>query len=215
LNVAAESAVLWLAITRRFSRRLVMLPVFAGFCLLFDLGTLILGCTLNIDAANGQLWYSHAYWLFYWAGQFGAAVVVLLLALQIVTVVLPPWDRLIAILVIVLCLALAVVYYKLLPIAHPRDVLTLLVWASGITILALPIIALVHPSEWPKGVPLVVAGMVLSLILQAGCAVAGSLLKTMVGFVNVGVPLAALVGMGCFLAALLRIETVSQPEPAS
>jgi hypothetical protein len=216
LNVAAESAVLWLSLSRRFSRRLVMLPVFAGFCLLFDLAGTALALTLPVEAiASGHLWYSYTYWLFYWCGQFGAAVVVLLLALQIVTVVLPPWDRLIALLVIILCLALAVAYYKLLPVAHPRDVLTLIVWANGITVLALPIIWLVKPSEWPKGVPLVVAGMVLSLALQAGFAISAAVVKTMVQFVNVWNPLAALVGMGFFLAALLRTETISNAEPAS
>lgn len=212
LNLAAESAVLWLAISRRFFRRLVMLPIFAGFCLAFDIGTLILGCTLTADAANGSMWYSHAYWLFYWAGQFGASAVLLLLALQVVTVILPPWDRLISILVIVLCLALAVAYLKLLPIEHPRDVLTLLTWASAITILALPIIGVVHSDEWPKGIPLVVAGMVLSLVIQVACAVTAAILKTMVGFVSLGVPLAALVGMGFFLAALIRMPEVARDQ---
>jgi len=211
LNVAAESAVFWLAISRRFSRRLVMLPIFAGFCLLFDVAGTVLALTVSVDAiGSAHLWYSHAYWLFYWAGQCGGAVVLLLLALQVVTVILPPWDRLIAILVILLCCGLAVVYYKLLPIAHPRDVLTLLTWASGITILALPIIAVVHPSDWPKGIPLVVSGMVLSLVLQIACAVTAAILKTMVGFVSVGVPLGALVGMGFFLAALIRIPAVAR-----
>jgi hypothetical protein len=211
LNLAAESAVLWLALSRRFSRRLVMLPIFAGSCLLFDVVGTVLALTIRVDAvASGHFWYSHTYWLFYWGGQCGAAIVVLLLALQIVTVVLPPWDRLIAMLVIVLCFSLAVAYYKLLPVAHPRDVLTLLVWAGGITILALPIIWVVHPSEWPRGIPLVVAGMVLSLVLQISFAVTATILKTMVQFVNTWNPLAALVGMGFFLAALIRIPPVAR-----
>lgn len=193
-----------------------MLPIFAGFCLLFDLAGTALALTIPVDAiASGHLWYSHTYWFFYWAGQCGAAIVVLLLALQVVTVVLPPWDRLIAMLVIVLCFGLAVVYYKLLPVTHPRDVLTLLVWASGITILSLPIIWVVHPSEWPNGVPLIVAGLVLSLVLQAGFAISAAMLKTMVQFVNTWNPLAALVGMGFFLAAILRAPHIATDQAAA
>src|SRR5260221_14777845 len=95
LNLIAEAAVFWLAVSRNFSRRLIMLAVFAGFCLLFAIVSIVLGFTANVDAANGSIWFSRSYWLFYWGGQIIAGVLVLMLALQIITAILPPWDRLI------------------------------------------------------------------------------------------------------------------------
>lgn len=207
LNLAAEFAVLWLAIQRKFFNKMVMLPVFAGFCVVFDLGTIIMGCTLHVDAVNGQMWFSHPYWLFYWAGQIIAAVIVLLLAVQVVIMILPPWDSLITLIGILAVLAVAIVYAKMLPVQGPHDVLKVLSLASAITILTLPIIWVVKSTDWPKGVSLIVAGLVLSLLLQVGCTITAAFLKTMAGFVSYGVPCAALVGMSFYLAALLKIDT--------
>jgi hypothetical protein len=206
LNLIAEGAVLWLAVSRRFSRRLIMLPVFAGFCLLFDIAATVLDFTVNVDAANGSMWFSRSYWIFYWGGQIIAAVLVLLLALQIITAILPPWDRLITLLALAAFISIAVIYCKLLPTSKASDVLTVVTLADLVTVLSLPIIWVVKPSEWPKEMKLIAAGLVVSLVLQAVCTAAGALLKTMVGIVNIGVPLSSLIGMGFFFTALRQTE---------
>ena len=133
LNLIAEAAVFWLAVSRRFSRRLIMLPVFAGFCLLADIGSIVLGVTTSVDAANGTLWVSRSYWLFFWGGQIIAGVLVLLLALQIITAILPPWDRLITLLGLVAFISLAVIYYKLLPSTKVSTVLAVVTLADVVT----------------------------------------------------------------------------------
>src|SRR4029077_1220055 len=200
LNLIAETAVLWLAVSRKFSRRLIMLPVFAGFCLLFDIAAIVLGFTANVDATNGSIWFSRSYWLFYWAAQIICGVLVLLLALQIITAILPPWDRLITLLGVAAFISVAVIYYKLLPTSKASDVLAVVTLADLVTVLALPIIWVVKPSAWPKGMALIASGLVVSLVLQAGCTTLAALLKTMVGIITLGVPLSALIGMGFFLA---------------
>jgi hypothetical protein len=207
LNLIAEAAVLWLAVSRNFSRRLIMLAVFAGYCLLADIVSVVLGFTANVDAANGTLWTSHSYWLFYWGEQIIAGVLVLLLALQIITTILPPWDRLITLLAVAAFIFLAVIYYKLLPTTKVSNVLAIVTLANLITVLSLPIIWVVKPSAWPRGMPLIATGLVISLVLQAACAATAAMLKTMVGIATIGVPLSSLIGMGFFLAALLTIQT--------
>jgi len=215
LNLIAEAAVLWLAVSREFSRRLIMLPVFAGFCLLADITSIVLGFTANVDAVNGSMGVSRSYWLFYWGEQIIAGVLVLLLALQIITVILPPWDRLITLLGVAAFISLAVIYYKLLPTTKVSNVLAVVTLADLVTVLSLPIIWVVKPANWPKGMPLIATGLVISLVLQAACAATAALLKTLVGIASIGVPLSALIGMGFFLAALLTVPAnanTSQPQ---
>ena len=207
LNLIAEAAVLWLTISRNFSRRLTMLAVFAGFCLLADITSIFLGFTTNVAAANGSLWLSRSYWLFYWGEQIIAGILVLLLALQIITAILPPWDRLITLLGLAAFIAIAVIYCKLLPTSKPSDVLTIVTLADVVTVLSLPIIWVVKPSEWPQGMKLITLGLVISLVLQAGCTALAAVLRRVVGIATVGIPLSALIGMGFFLAALLSIKT--------
>src|SRR5260221_12826382 len=108
LNLIAEAAVFWLAVSRKFSRRLIMLAVLAGFCLLFDIVAILLGFTANVDDANGSIWFSRSYWLFYWGGQIIAGVLVLMLALHIISAILPPWDRLITLLGLAAFISIAV-----------------------------------------------------------------------------------------------------------
>lgn len=220
LNLIAETAVLWLAISRNFSRRLIMLAVFAGFCLLADIASIVLGFTARIDAANGSIWFlSRSYWLFYWGEQIIAGVLVLLLALQIITAILPPWDRLITLIGLAAFISIAVIYYKLLPTTKASDVLAVVTLADLVTVLALPIIWVVKPAAWPKGMSLIATGLVVSLVLQAGCTATAAMLKTLVGIASIGVPLSSLIGMGFFLAALLTIQAnantntkISQPQ---
>lgn len=217
LNLIAEAAVFWLAVSRKFSRRLIMLPVFAGFCLLFDIASIVLGFTANVDATNGSIWFSRSYWVFYWGGQIIAGVLVLLLALQIITSILPPWDRLITLLGVAAFISLAVIYYKLLPSTKVGNVLAVVTLSDVVTALSLPIIWVVKPSAWPRGLPLIATGLALSLVLQAACAATAASLKTMVGIASIGVPLSSLIGMGFFLAALLTIQTnantkIRQPQ---
>jgi|SRR5579864_6767369 len=212
LNLIAETAVLWLAVSRRFSRRLIMLPVFAGFCLLADITSIVLDFTLNVDAANGSMWFSRSYWIFYWGEQIIAAVLVLLLALQIITVILPPWDRLITLLGLAAFISIAVIYCKLLPTNKASDVLTVVTLADLVSVLSLPIIWVVKPSEWPKEIKLITSGLVLSLVLQTGCTALAAALKTMVGTVSIGVPLSSLIGMGFFFTALWQTEIQEAPS---
>lgn len=207
LNLIAETAVLWLAVFRKFSRRLIMLPVFAGFCLVFDIEAVVLGFTANVDATNGSIWFSRSYWLFYWGGQIIAGVLVLMLALQIITAILPPWHRLITLLGVAAFISVAVIYYKLLPTTKASNVLAVVTLADLVTVLSLPIIWVVKPSAWPRGMPLIATGLVISLVLQAACTATAAWLKTMAGIITIGVPLASLIGMGFFLAALLTIQT--------
>src|SRR4029077_13970477 len=140
LNLIAETAVLWLAVSRKFSRRLIMLPVFAGFCLLFDIAAIVVGFKANVDADSGSIWFSRSYWLFYWGGQIIAGVLVLLLALQIITAILPPWNRLITLLGVAAFTSIAVIYCNLLPTSKVGDVLTVVTLAGLATVLSLPII---------------------------------------------------------------------------
>jgi hypothetical protein len=212
LNLMAEAAVLWLAVSRRFSRRLVMLPVFAGFCLLFDIAATVLDFTVNVDAATGSMWFSRSYWVFYWGGQIIAAVLVLLLALQIITAILPPWDRLITLLALAAFISLALIYWKLLPTSKASDVLMVVTLADVVTALSLPIIWVVKPSEWPREIKLIATGLVVSLVLQTGCTLAAAWLKTMVGTVSIGVPLSSLIGMGFFFTALWQAELQEAPS---
>ena len=207
LNLIAEAAVLWLAVSRRFSRRLLMLPVFAAFCLLADIASIVLAFTLNVDATNGSLWFSRLYWIFYWGEQIIAGILVLLLALQIITAILPPWTRLITLLSLAAFISIAVIYCKLLPTSKASDVLTVVTVTNLVTVLSLPIIWVVKPSEWPREMKLIASGLVVSLVLQAGCTAAGAMLKTMVGIVNIGVPLSSLIGMGFFFTAIWQTET--------
>jgi len=207
LNLIAEAAVLWLAVSRRFSRRLLMLPVFAAFCLLDDIASTVLAFTLNVDAVKGSMWVSRSYWVFYWGGQIIAGVLVLLLALQIITAILPPWTRLITLLSLAAFISIAVIYCKLLPTSKASDVLTVVTVTNLVTVLSLPIIWVVKPSEWPREMKLIAWGLVVSLVLQAGCTAAGAMLKTMVGIVNIGIPLSSLIGMGFFFTAIWQTET--------
>lgn len=212
LNIFAEAAVLWLAVSRRFSHRLIMLPVFAAFCLLADIASIVLGFTVNVDAVKGSMWVSRSYWLFYWGEQIIAGLLVLLLALQIITAILPPWTRLITLLSLAAFISIAVIYYKLLPTSKASDVLTAVTLAGLVTVLSLPIIWVVKPSEWPKEMKLIASGLVVSLVLQTGCTAAGALLKTMVGIVNIGVPLSSLIGMGFFFTALRQTQIQEAPS---
>jgi len=202
----AEAAVLWLAVSRKFSRRLIMLPVFAGFCLLFDIAATVFDFTLNVDAVKGSMWVSRSYWIFYWGGQIIAGVLVLLLALQIITAILPPWTRLITLLSLTAFISVAVIYCKLLPTSKVSDVLTVVTLTDLVTVLSLPIIWVVKPSEWPKEMKLIACGLVVSLVLQTGCTAVAGWMKTLVGIVTIGVPLSSLIGMGFFFTALRQTE---------
>jgi hypothetical protein len=104
-------------------------------------------------------------------------------------------------------IALAVIYFKLLPTSKAGDLLTVVTLADLVTVLSLPIIWVVKPSAWPQGMKLIATGLVVSLLLQAGCTALAGALKTMVGIATIGGPLSALIGMGFFLAALLSIKT--------
>jgi hypothetical protein len=212
LNILAEAAVFWLAVSRRFSRRLIMLPVFAVFCLLADIASIVLGFTVNVDAINGSMWFSRSYWLFYWGEQIIAGILVLLLALQIITAILPPWTRLITLLSLAAFIAIAVIYCKLLPTSKVSDVLTAVTLADLVTVLSLPIIWVVKPSEWPKEMKLIASGLVVSLVLQTGCTAAAAWLKTLVGIVTIGVPLSSLIGMGFFFTAIRQTEIQEVPS---
>jgi hypothetical protein len=152
------------------------------------------------------MWFSRSYWLFYWGEQIIAGGLVLLLALQIITAILPPWDRLITLLSLAAFISIAVIYCKLLPTSKASDVLTVVTLTGLVTALSLPIIWVVKPSEWPKEIKLIASGLVVSLVLQTGCTAAGAWPKTMVGIVNIGVPLSSLIGMGFFFTALWQAE---------
>ena len=135
-----------------------------------------------------------------------AGVLVLLLALQIITAILPPWDRMITLLSLAAFIAIAVIYCKLLPTSKVSDVLTIVTLTDLVTVLSLPIIWVVKPSEWPKEMKLIACGLVVSLVLQTGCTAAAAWLKTLVGTVTIGVPLSSLIGMGFFFTALRQTE---------
>src|SRR6478672_8112584 len=169
LNLVAEAAVLWLAVSRKFYRRLIMLTIYAAFCLLADIASIVLGFTLNVDAVNGSLWFSRSYWIFYWGEQIIAAVLVLLLALQIITVILPPWDRLITLLGVAAFTSIAVIYCKLLPTSKVGTALTVVTLAGLATLPSDPIISIVRPSGRRSERKLIASGLVLSVVLQTGC----------------------------------------------
>lgn len=201
LNVLTEAAVFWLAASRGYFRRLAMLPLYALFCLSVDLAGTCIAILTRPDKVAGTLWTSRLYSDFYWMVQLVAGGLVLLLALQIVTAILPPWDRLITILAILTFSGLAIAYMKLIP-GDIWHLITALTVADCIALLALPIIAVVAPSEWPDGLTWVVAGLIASASLQTACSAAAAHFKTLAGVFNLGIPFAALVGMACFLAGV-------------
>lgn len=215
LNAFAETAVVWLAVSRKLYTKLAMLPIFAAFCLLVDVSGTIFAFNVPVDIGTGRVLTSHLYWNFYWTVQIISGVIVLFLALQIITVVLPPWNRLITLLGLMAFIALAVIYFKLLPTTKPNDVLTVVTLADIVTVLSLPIIWVVKPSAWPKGMKLIALGLVVSLVLQAGCTALAAARKTMIGIANIGIPLSALIGMMFFLAALLRIKASDEAKAHS
>jgi hypothetical protein len=174
--------------------------------LLADIASVVLGFTADVNAINGSMLFSHSYWLFYWGEQIIAGILVFLLALQVITVILPPWDRLITVLGLIAFFVIALIYFNLLPTTKASDVLTIVTLADVVTVLSLPIIWVIKPSVWPKGMKLIASGLVISLVLQAGCTALAAVMKTMVGIVSIGVPVSALIGMGFFLAALLGIQ---------
>ena len=91
--------------------------------------------------------------------------------------ILPPWDRLITLLRVAAFISLAVIYYKLLPTTKVGNVLAVVTLADVVTVLSLPIIWVVKPAKWPKGMPLIATGLVVSLVLQAACAATAAMLE--------------------------------------
>lgn len=201
LNILAEGAVLYLSLRKRLWKFLVMLPAFAAFCLVFDLGSTVILLTGNPKA----VWFAGFYFVWYWTLQYVASIVVLILALQVVTLVLPPWKALLSVLAVILFGCMAATLAHLLPAKNPGDLLAALTIADVIAVLALPAMWVVHPSEWPQGIKMVTAGLLISTLLQVGFSVGAAFLHTMVGLFTVGIPAASLVGMIFFTAAVCRL----------
>jgi hypothetical protein len=163
--------------------------------------------TVRVKAANGVYYYSPEYVRFWWAVQFIGGIFVLVLVLQIVTIVLPPWTRLIALIGVIATLSVSTVYLGFIHDADHRGWLTALSLADVVSVLALAIIWVVDQTKWPRGLPQIVTGLVASVALQFIFSTGALLAHTMKYFITVGPPIAALTGMAMFIAALRSLES--------
>lgn len=203
LNLAVESLILFLSIKRDFYKRLFMLTVLAGYCALIDVAFIVLALTVNVDSFSGKIYYSRISWNFYWLSQAAASLLILLLSVQIaietlkLNYVTALWGMIAA---TVLILATGV----LIPGIVLGNMLTLVSIGDVLAVLALLIIGALPTTKWPQGFPLVVTGIVLSVLLHAVCSIGSAYWHTLTPLFNIGAPVSSLIGMIIFALAVYR-----------
>jgi hypothetical protein len=203
LNLAVESLILFLSIKRDFYKRLFMLTVLAGYCALIDVAFIVLALIVNVDSFSGKMYYSRFSWNFYWVSQVAASLLILLLSIQIaietlkLKYVVALWGMIAATLLI---LAIAI----LIPGIVLSNMLMLVSIGDVLAALALLIIGVVPSTKWPRGFPLVVTGIVLSVFLHAVCSVGSVYWHTLTPLFNIGAPASSLLGMIIFALAVYR-----------
>ena len=203
LNLAVESLILFLSIKRDFYKRLSMLTVLAGYCALIDVAFIVLALVVNVDSFSGKIYYSRISWDFYWLSQVAASLLILLLSVQIaietlkLNYVTALWGMIAA---TVLILAIGV----LIPGIMLGNMLMLVSIGDVLAALALLIIGVLPSTQWPQGFPLVVTGVVLSVMLHALCSIGSIYWHTLTPLFNIGAPVSSLLGMVIFALAVYR-----------
>lgn len=189
-----------------------MLPIFAGVGFAADVAALVIGLTVRADAAKGMLYTSHFYFTFYWYQQCAIAALLLLLALQATTLIVPPWARVITLLGILVFSVMVAAYLRILPSWEPSRIMRAVTVASAVTIVALAINWVIKSDEWPAGMRWIMAGLILSAILQGICTGFAEYFKTMRGFAVYGIPTAGLLGMILYSLGAGRYEQKENPR---
>jgi hypothetical protein len=203
LNLAVESLILFLSIKRDFYKRLLMLTVLAGYCVLIDAAFIVLALVVNVDSFSGKIYYSRISWNFYWLSQIAASLLILLLSVQIaietlkLNYVTALWGMIASTLLI---LAAGI----LIPGMVLGNMLMLVTIGDVLAGLALLIIGALPSTKWPQGFPLVVTGIVLSVTLHALCSIGSAYWHTLTPLFNIGVPVSSLLGMIIFALAVYR-----------
>jgi hypothetical protein len=203
LNLAVESLILFLSIKRAFYRRLVMLTVLVGYCVLIDAAFIVLAFVVNVDSFAGNMYSSKFSWNFYWLSQVAASLLIILLSVQIaietlkLKYVMALWGMILATLLVIAAgvLVPGIVLGKMLMLVSIGDVLAAL---------ALLIIGVLPSTKWPQGFPLVVTGIVLSVMLHALCSIGTAYWQTLTPLFNIGAPVSSLLGMLIFALAIYR-----------
>lgn len=211
-GLIAELSLLLISIKRGLLRSFVMLPIFAGVGFAADVAALVIGLTVRADAAKGALYTSHFYFTFYWYQQCAIAALLLLLALQTTTLIVPPWARVITLLGILVFSVMAAAYLRILPSWEPSRIVRAVTVASAVTIAALAINWVIKSDEWPAGMRWIMAGLILSAILQGICTGLAEYFKTMRGFAVYGIPAAGLLGMILYSLGAGRYEQKENPR---
>ena len=203
LNLAVESLVLFLSIKRRFYKELFMLTILAGYFVLIDTAFIVLALVVNVDSFSGKIYYSRISWDFYWLSQAAASLLSLLLSVQIaidtlkLNYVTALWGMILATLFIVSA-------GILIPGLVLGNMLILMLIGDVLAGLALLIVGALPTTKWPQGFPLVVTGIVASVMLHALCSIGSLYWHTLTPFFNIGAPLSSLIGMIIFALAVYR-----------
>jgi len=197
LNILFEFLLLVVASRRNLWGSLLMLPVFAAFCLLMDsIGTWI--------AFNSRGW---GYWMFYWTAEAIGTAVLVLLCVQIATILLPKWKMPIIGLWSVLILAfLIVIAVQTVPSHRQNDFRLLLIFADIAAVGMLVMISSMTVKIWPIGFGFLISGLSLSTIFHLVFSVVGP------PWTLYGYPGASLLGtILLFAGALLRPSAYPTP----
>ncbi len=211
LNLAVEFLILFLSIKRGFYKRLLMLTVLAGYCALIDVAFIVLALTVNVDSFSGKIYYSRIGWDFYWLSQVAASLLMLLLSVEIaietlkLNYVMGLWGMIAA-------TSLIVTMGILVPGIVLRNMLMLVSIGDVLAVLALLIIWSLPTTKWPQSFPLVVTGIVLSVLLHAVCSIGSIYWHTLGPLFNIGAPVSSLIGMIIFALAVYRHD---EQNPAS
>jgi hypothetical protein len=213
MNLAVESLIVFLSIKRNFYKRLFMLTVLAGYCVLIDIAFIVLALAVNVDSFSGNMYYSRVSWNFYWLSQVAASLLILLLSVQIAIETLK-LDYVTALWGMITATLLILATGILIPGIVLGNMLMLVSIGDVLAGLALLIIGALPRTQWPRGFPLVVTGIVLSVLLHALCSIGSVYWRMLTPLFNIGAPVSSLLGMIIFALAVYRYKE-QDPAPTT
>ncbi|HEV8494601.1 MAG TPA: hypothetical protein VGR76_20150, partial [Candidatus Angelobacter sp.] len=187
LNLFVESLIVFLSIKKNFYKRLVMLTVLAGYCVLVDVAFVVLALVVNVDSFSGKVYYSRISWNFYWLSQILANLLILLLSFEIAIETLK-YKYVTAFWGTIASALLILVTATLIPGTALGNMLLLVSIGDVLASFVLLTLGMLPNTEWPPGFPLVVKGVVLSVLLHALCSVGSIYWHTLTPLFNIGVP---------------------------
>lgn len=201
LNIAAQVAVIYVSLVRRI--KLVMLPILAGFLFLSDVAGIALASLVNVDKIAGVLWYSRAYWIYYWTCAVVGCALLVMLAFEIATEIMPEWKApVLTVWGLSILLFLLASVYRVLPSGVTNEVLSIPSFADIMAACSL-LVVIISPSPVKrKGFGIAAAGVIVSVSLH----LAASILFVRDGISNravtgLGIQFASLAGMMVFYVA--------------